>query len=77
MKKVSFVALALVAMLSVALVTIYKGVGYYMMIYLSALIGVPKDLYEAADVDGASEVKKHALRVLFGFMIKFSFCLMK
>ncbi len=47
------------AMLSVALVTIYKGVGYYMMIYLSALIGVPKDLYEAADVDGASEVKKH------------------
>ncbi len=47
------------AMLSVALVTIYKGIGYYMMIYLSALIGVPKDLYEAADVDGASEFKKH------------------
>lgn len=47
------------AMLSVALVTIYKGIGYYMMIYLSALIGVPKDLYEAADVDGASEYKKH------------------
>ena len=46
-------------MLSVALVTIYKGIGYYMMIYLSALIGVPKDLYEAADVDGASEYKKH------------------
>ncbi len=47
------------AMLSVAIVTIYKGIGYYMMIYLSALIGVPKDLYEAADVDGASEFKKH------------------
>lgn len=47
------------AMLSVAIVTIYKGIGYYMMIYLSALIGVPKDLYEAADVDGASEVSKH------------------
>ncbi len=47
------------AMLSVAIVTIYKGIGYYMMIYLSALIGVPKDLYEAADVDGASEIKKH------------------
>ena len=47
------------AMLSVALVTIYKGIGYYMMIYLSALIGVPKDLYEAAEVDGASEFKKH------------------
>ncbi len=47
------------AMLSVALVTIYKGIGYYMMIYLSALIGVPKDLYEAADVDGAREFRKH------------------
>ena len=47
------------ALFSVALVTIYKGIGYYMMIYLSSLIGVPKDLYEAADVDGASEFKKH------------------
>lgn len=47
------------ALLSVAIVTIYKGIGYYMMIYLSALIGVPKDLYEAADVDGANEFKKH------------------
>lgn len=47
------------AMFSVALVTIYKGIGYYMMIYLSALIGVPKDLYEAADVDGANEFRKH------------------
>ena len=47
------------AMVSVALVTIYKGIGYYMMIYLSSLIGVPKDLYEAADVDGASELSKH------------------
>lgn len=47
------------AMFSVALVTIYKGIGYYMMIYLSALIGVPKDLYEAAEVDGANELNKH------------------
>ena len=47
------------ALLSVAIVTIYKGIGYYMMIYISALIGVPKDLYEAADIDGASEIKKH------------------
>jgi len=47
------------AMLSVAIVTIYKGIGYYMMIYLSALIGVPKDLYEATEVDGANEFVKH------------------
>ncbi|MBQ4645874.1 MAG: sugar ABC transporter permease [Candidatus Gastranaerophilales bacterium] len=48
-----------VAMFSVALVTIFKGVGYYMMIYLSALMSVPKELYEAADVDGIVGFKKH------------------
>jgi len=48
-----------VAMISVALVTIFKGVGYYMMIYLSALMGVPKELYEAADVDGIVGLRRH------------------
>ena len=48
-----------VAMVSVALVTIFKGIGYYMMIYLSALMSVPKELYEAAEIDGATGFKKH------------------
>ena len=48
-----------VAMISVALVTIFKGVGYYMMIYLSALMSVPKELYEAADVDGIVGLRRH------------------
>ncbi len=47
------------ALISVAVVTIYKGIGYYMMIYLAALMSVPKDLYEAADVDGANVFFKH------------------
>ena len=50
-----------VAMISVALVTIFKGVGYYMMIYLSALMSVPNELYEAAEVDGAVGFKKHLI----------------
>ena len=50
-----------VAMISTALVTIFKGVGYYMMIYLSALMGVPNELYEAAEVDGYTGFKKHML----------------
>lgn len=49
------------SMISVAIVTIFKGVGYYMMIYLSALMSVPNELYEAADVDGASGFRKHML----------------
>ncbi|MBE7706406.1 MAG: sugar ABC transporter permease [Cyanobacteria bacterium SIG30] len=48
-----------VAMISVALVTIFKGIGYYMMIYLAGLMSVPNDLYEAAEVDGADEITKH------------------
>lgn len=48
-----------VAMVSVALVTIFKGVGYYMMIYLSALMSIPRELYEAAEIDGACAFRKH------------------
>ncbi len=48
-----------VAMISVALVTIFKGIGYYMMIYLASLMSVPKELYEAAEIDGAGELQKH------------------
>lgn len=48
-----------IAIYSVIIVTVWKGIGYYMMIYLAALMGVPKDLYEAAEVDGANEIQKH------------------
>jgi len=47
------------ALYSVALVTIWKGVGYYMMIYLAALMAVPQELYEACDIDGANFIQKH------------------
>lgn len=47
------------ALISVIIVTIWKGIGYYMMIYLAALMSVPKELYEACDIDGANPLKKH------------------
>ncbi|MBE7712238.1 MAG: sugar ABC transporter permease [Cyanobacteria bacterium SIG26] len=47
------------AIYSVILVTIWKGLGYYMMIYLAALMSVPKELYEACDIDGAGFFRKH------------------
>lgn len=47
------------ALISVILVTIWKGIGYYMMIYLAGLMSVPKELYEACDIDGAGALKKH------------------
>lgn len=37
---------------------IFGSVGYYMLIYISGIEGIPKDLYEAATLDGASQVNK-------------------
>jgi len=47
------------ALIAVVIVTIWKGIGYYMMIYLAGLMSVPKELYEACDIDGASALRKH------------------
>lgn len=44
---------------SVIILTIWKGIGYYMMIYLASLMSVPKELYEACDIDGANFWQKH------------------
>ncbi len=47
------------ALWSVMLVTIWKGLGYYMVIYLAGLQGIPVDLYEAAAIDGSDGWQKH------------------
>ncbi len=47
------------ALYSVIIVTIWKGIGYYMIIYLASLMSVPKELYEACDIDGANFLTKH------------------
>ncbi len=47
------------SLISVVIVTIWKGIGYYMMIYLAGLMSVPKELYEACDIDGAGAFRKH------------------
>lgn len=42
------------AMLAVILSTVWKGAGYYMIIYLAGLQGIPQELNEAASIDGAN-----------------------
>ena len=37
---------------------IFGSVGYYMLIYISGIDGIPKDLYEAAYLDGANKVSQ-------------------
>ncbi|WP_009633897.1 carbohydrate ABC transporter permease [Synechocystis sp. PCC 7509] len=47
------------ALFSVMAVTIWKGLGYYMVIYLAGLQAIPADLYEAAAIDGSDGISKH------------------
>ncbi|TCC42526.1 carbohydrate ABC transporter permease [Kribbella speibonae] len=45
-------------LLSAISLTIWKGLGYYMIIYLAALGNVGRELHEAAAVDGASPLRR-------------------
>lgn len=47
------------ALYSVMAVTIWKGLGYYMVIYLAGLQSIPQNLYEVAQIDGANWWQKH------------------
>ncbi|NJO47672.1 MAG: sugar ABC transporter permease [Oscillatoriales cyanobacterium RM1_1_9] len=47
------------ALFSVMAVTIWKGLGYYMVIYLAGLQTIPQELYEAASLDGSVGWRKH------------------
>jgi multiple sugar transport system permease protein len=51
---VQFLAKSSLAMPSVILMQIWLSVGFNMVIYLAGLQAIPAELYEAADVDGAT-----------------------
>jgi len=46
------------AMWVIIIVSVWKYMGYYMVVYLAALQGISGDLYEAAGIDGATGWKK-------------------
>lgn len=46
------------ALPAVILMSVWASVGYAVMIYTAAIQGLPKDIYEAADIDGAGELRK-------------------
>lgn len=48
-----------ISLASVMAVTIWKGLGYYMVIYLAGLQSIPADIYEAAAIDGSDGMRKH------------------
>lgn len=46
------------AMITLVLFSIWKNMGYYMIMYLAGLQGISPELYEAASLDGANTVQK-------------------
>lgn len=46
------------SMLSIAILSIWQGVGFQMVIFMAGLQYIPKELYEAADIDGANKTKQ-------------------
>jgi raffinose/stachyose/melibiose transport system permease protein len=40
------------------IVTVWQYAGYLMMIYVAGFVGIPKDVQEAAEIDGAMGLRK-------------------
>ncbi len=46
------------ALLSVSLVTVWKNVGYFLVMYYAGIMDIPKEYYEAAQIDGATPIQQ-------------------
>ncbi|HPF87757.1 MAG TPA: sugar ABC transporter permease [Candidatus Limiplasma sp.] len=46
------------AMWALIIVAVWRGAGYYMIMYIAGLQNIPNELYEAATVDGAKAFQK-------------------
>lgn len=46
------------AMISIVIVSVWKSIGYYSIIIMAALKSIPAEIYEAADLDNASNFRR-------------------
>jgi len=46
------------ALNSLALILIWRDAGYFMVLFMTALLAVPQDYYEAASIDGAGRIQQ-------------------
>jgi raffinose/stachyose/melibiose transport system permease protein len=55
---------SVLTLISVGVVLVWKGAGYYMIIYLASLQSVSTDVIEAAEIDGASWFQRFRMIIL-------------
>lgn len=58
------------------LIAIWKGIGYNIILFFAGLQGIPADMYEAADIDGANAFKKWLYITIPASKTTFTFVLM-
>ena len=56
--KVAWISDPKIAWISVAVIGVWSILGYNMVLFISGLQEIPHDYYEAADIDGASEIRQ-------------------
>lgn len=54
LEPVNFLGNPKLALVVVALVTVWKNIGYFLVIYYAGILDIPRELYEASAIDGAS-----------------------
>ncbi|WP_019909850.1 carbohydrate ABC transporter permease [Paenibacillus sp. HW567] len=63
------------ALISIMMISIWISIGFNMIIYIAGLQSIPKDLYEAADIDGANAWTKFR-RITFPLLSPTTFFLL-
>lgn len=72
----SWVGTPRLAFFVVVIMTVWQNVGFYMVTYIAGILAVPKDILEAARIDGASTVKVFKNITLPMIMPAVSICLL-
>ncbi len=63
------------AILAMTIVTVWQYAGYLMMIYIAGFVGIPRDVKEAAEIDGANGMKKLFNIIIPSMVPSFIICL--
>ncbi len=75
LKKIEWLYNASWAMPAVVVMSVWKFVGYNMVIYLAGLQSIPRDLYEASSVDGAGSIRQF-FKITFPMLMPVTFFLL-